>query len=298
MMECTNPGLFSAGPDWLEPGEQRRHEALWQVALERAEGEGGALRRHVGECRACARLVESFQRLNGAVAKDADLFTACPSATDLSDYRCYELPVDDREKVSEHLKACPYCRADLEWLERTSESNVVAIRRRRWTRYAVAAAAAVLLSLIPTLRHSGPWRYSDLAQIPALDHGDLVATLSQPERFRPALEDSMKADEAADYRTAEANAEAILLVAPADPSALLVKAMAEYRRGHTAAAVALMDQSERTQPMSAFRCWAALQLGLATGNRARVDRECKHLDGHPLYSARVREIREAVRKRG
>ena len=24
MMECTNPGLFSGGPDWLEPGEQRR----------------------------------------------------------------------------------------------------------------------------------------------------------------------------------------------------------------------------------------------------------------------------------
>ena len=298
MMECTNPELFSAGPDWLEAGEQRRHEALWQVARGRAEGEGGALRQHVGECRACARLVESFRRLDGAVAKEADLFVACPSAKVLSDYQCYELPVDDREKVGEHLKDCPYCRADLAWLERTSESKVVAMRRRRWTIYAAAAAAAVLLALIPTLRHSGPWRYSDLAQIPALDRGDLVATLSQPERFRMALEDSVKAYEAGDYGTAEANAEAILLVAPADPSALLVKAMAEYRRGKTAAAVALLDQSERTQPMSAFRCWAALQLGLATGNRAHVDRECKHLQGHSQYSARVREIQEAVRKRG
>jgi hypothetical protein len=298
MMECTNPGLFSAGPDWLEPGEQRRHEALWQVARGRAAGDGGALRRHVDECRACARLVESFRRLDQGVSEGADLFAACPSAKDLSDYHHYELPVEAREKVGEHLEICPYCREDLAWLGRTAESKLVEIRRRRWTTYAVAAAAVVLLALIPTLRHSGPWRYSDLAQIPAIDRGDLIATLEQPERFRLALEDALNAYDAGDYRKSEANAEAILLVAPADPSALLVKAMDEYRLGNSGAAVALMDQSERTQPMSAFRCWAALQLGLATGSRARVDRECKHLDGHPRYSARVREIQEAVRKRG
>jgi hypothetical protein len=59
-----------------------------------------------------------------------------------------------------------------------------------------------------------------------------------------------------------------------------------------------MDQSERSQPMSAFRCWAALQLGLAMGNRPRIDRECNHLEDHPQYSTRVREIREVLRKRG
>ena len=56
MMECTNPGLFSAGPDWLEPGEPRRHEALWQLARRTAESEGDELRRHVDECRSCGRL--------------------------------------------------------------------------------------------------------------------------------------------------------------------------------------------------------------------------------------------------
>jgi len=103
MMECTNPGLFSAGPDWLDAGEQRRHEALWQVARGRAEGEGGALRRHVGECRACARMVENFRRLDGALAEGATLFAACPSAKDLSDYHYYELPVEARVDVVEFL---------------------------------------------------------------------------------------------------------------------------------------------------------------------------------------------------
>ena len=51
--------------------------------------------------------------------------------------------------------------------------------------------------------------------------------------------------------------------------------MAHYRQGDLNQAAALMDASERTQPMSAFRCWSALQMGLATGNRARIDRECR-----------------------
>jgi tetratricopeptide (TPR) repeat protein len=297
MMECTNPGLFSAGPDWLEPGEQRRHEALWQVARGRAEGEGGALVQHAGECRACAELVKSFRRLDSALAERATMFAACPSAKDLSDYHYYELPVDARQKVGEHLKNCPQCREDLAWLAGTADSKVVAMPARRLAIYAIAAAALVLLALT-VQRHFSASRYSDLAQIPALDRDALIATLQEPERFRVALEDSLKAYNAGDYRTAEANVESILQVAPTDPSALLVKAMAEYRQGNTKAALALMDQSERTQPMSAYRCWAALQLGLATGRRATVERECKHLDGHPKYSARAREIQEAVRKRG
>jgi hypothetical protein len=298
MMECTNPGLFSAGPDWLERGEQRRHEALWQVARGRAEGEGGSLRRHVDECRACARLVESFGRLDGAVAEGASGFAACPSAKDLSDYHYYEMPAEAREKVAAHLKDCPYCREEVAWIARTAESKVAAVPGRRWAVYLLAAAALAVLALIPIVSHSGASRYADLARIPAMDRSDLMATLGQPERFRPILENALNAYDAGDYRASEANVEAILLVAPADPSALLVKAMAEYRQGNSKAAVALMDQSERTQPMSAFRCWAALQLGLATGNRARVDRECKHLEGHPQYSARAKEIQEAVHKRG
>jgi hypothetical protein len=222
----------------------------------------------------------------------------CPSAKDLSDYQCYEMPADNREKVDAHLKDCLYCREDLEWLARTAESKVVAISRRRWAIYSVAAAALVMLALIPALRHSGASRYADLAQVPAIDRGDLMATLTQPKRFGAVLEDSVNAYDAGDYRTSETKADAILAAVPADPSALLMKAMAEYREGNTSAAVALIDQSERTRPMSAFRCWAALQLGLAAGSRDRVERECKHLKGHTQYSARVREIQEAVRKRG
>jgi anti-sigma factor RsiW len=297
-MECTDPGLFSAGPDWLDPGEPRRHEALWQVARGRAEGEGGALRRHVEECRACARLIESFRRLDSALGEGAAVFAACPSAQDLSDYHHYEMPVDAREKVDDHLKQCPYCREDLAWIARTAESKVVSMSRRRWTIYGLIAAALALLALIPTLRRSQTSPYASLAQIPAINRIDLMATLDEPAKFRPVLEASLNAYDAGDYGTSETKADTILATYPDDPSALLVKALAESRQGNTAAADALIGKSEGIQPMSAFRCWTALQLGLAAGNRSRIDRECQHLEGHPEYAARVREIRQALRNRG
>lgn len=296
MMECTNPGLFAAGPDWLEPGEQRRQEALWQIARGRATGEGGELSRHVEECRACARVVEVFRRLDSAVREGAFVFAACPSAKELSDYRAYELRVEQREKVEQHLKECSYCREDLAWLAKTSESKVIAMPRRAIIFGAVAAAA--VLALIPVVRRSMTSPYTGLAEIPAIDRADLMKTLNQPQKFAVALEDSVNHYNAGDYATAEEKVQPILAAFPSDPSALYMKAMAEYRKGNVEAAGQLMDQSERTQPMSAFRCWSALQLGLETGNRTRIDRECKHLGGHPQYSDRVRRIREAVQQGG
>ena len=300
MMDCTKPGLFSAGPDWLEPGEQRRQEALWQFACGKAEGEGGVLRQHVEVCPGCARLVRSFRRLDGAMREGADVFAACPSAQDLADYASYDLPVEQREKVERHLKACHCCRQDLAWLASTGEPKIVAIERRRWIAYGAFAAALTLLAPLPFLRRSekpaSP--YADLVQFPDMNRNDLMATLHQPQKFRPLLEASLNAYEAGDYPLAEAKARAILDALPTDPSALFVAAMAEYRRGKPGEAEKLMDQSERSQPMSGYRCWTALQLGLATGSRARIDRECKHLDSDPDYAPGVRQIRQAVSRRG
>ena len=300
MMDCTKPWLFDAGPDWLEPGEQRRQEALWQFARGKAEGEGGVLRRHVGECPGCALLVRSFLRLDGAMRGGAEVFAACPSARDLSDYASYEAPVEQREKVEAHLKACSCCREDLAWLSSTGEKKLVAMERRRWIAYGAVAAMLALLAPLPFLRrsHKPASPYADLARIPVMNRGDLMATLHQPQKFRPLLEESLNAYDAGDYRMAEAKAQAILQALPTDPSALFVAALAEYRQGRPDEAEKLMDQSERSQPMSGYRCWATLQLALTTGSRSRIDRECKHLESDPNYAPRVQQIRQAVSRRG
>jgi tetratricopeptide (TPR) repeat protein len=230
----------------------------------------------------------------------AEVFAACPSAQDLSDYACHQAPVEQRQKVAMHLEACSRCREDLAWLSSTGEPKMVAMERRRWIAYGAVAAMLALLAPLPFLRrsHRAASPYEDLAQIPVMNRGDLMATLYQPQQFRPLLEASLNAYDAGDYSMAEAKAQAILQVLPTDPSALFVAALAEYRQGRPGEAEKLMDQSERSQPMSAYRCWAALQLGLATGSRDRIDRECRHLDSHPDYAQRVQQIRQAVSRRG
>jgi uncharacterized membrane-anchored protein len=177
---------------------------------------------------------------------------------------------------------------------------MVAMERRRWIAYGAVAAMLALLAPLPFLRrsHQPASPYEDLAHIPVMNRNDLMATLHQPQKFRPLLDASLNAYDAGDYPMAEAKARTILDELPTDPSALFVAAMAEYRQGRPGEAEKLMDQSERSQPMSGYRCWAALQLGLATGSRARIDRECRHLDSDPNYAPLVQHIQQAVQRRG
>ena len=292
-MECTNPGLFAAGPDWLEAGEQRRQEALWQIARGQAAGEGGALSRHVQECRACWETVESFRRLDRAAREGASVFAACPSAQELSDYRAWELRVEQREKVDEHLKKCSYCREDLEWMAET-DIKVVAMPSRRKFFIVAAGLAASVAAFIIQRRLPPVSPYLSLFETPAMDARELVRTLNQPEKFAGTLQDAIYSYQAGDFPGTEQKLQPILASFPSDPSALYVKAMAQYRQNNQEEAARIMDESERTDPMSALRCWGALQMGLVTANRERIDRECKHLSGHPQYAARVRRIQEKL----
>jgi Tfp pilus assembly protein PilF len=134
--------------------------------------------------------------------------------------------------------------------------------------------------------------------MPAINEKDLLATLERPGEFRQTFEDSLSAYNAGDFAAAEEKLKPILAAYPSNPSVLFVEAMAEYRKGNLTQAADLMGRSESTQPMSAFRCWANLQMGLITGSRARIDRECRHLAGHPEYKDEVRRISETVAQRG
>jgi hypothetical protein len=40
-----------------------------------------------------------------------------------------------------------------------------------------------------------------------------------------------------------------------------------------------------------------LQLALTTGDAARIERECRHLDRHTAYGSRLRAILDSVRRR-
>jgi len=304
MMECRDQEIYRVTPEWLATGlestEEVRHEMLWRYTDGKAGTDEPRLRAHLADCRECARLAQSFTRLASALhRRTPQTLAVCPSAADLAGYHYGSLAGAESARIQDHVAACPACREELDWLARTAESNVVEIPRSRWTAYAIAAAAVVILAILPVVLQRGPTSptFADLADVPALDRKELMDCFSQKARFMPVLESSFSAYERGGYAEAESKARQILAAAPADPSALFMVGMARYRQGDLAQAHKLMQQSERTRPLTDYRCWTALQFALLTGDRAGIDRECQHVDGDPRYQARARKILETVRKR-
>ncbi len=299
-MDCKNPGFYDVTPErrqaGLETAEQVRHEVLWEH-VRKADSPQGLLA-HLAECRHCSELKDSFERLNEALArKDAHVLAVCPPPETLSAYQAGELAGVEREKLARHLEACAPCREDLDWLNRTTPSNVVEMPRRRWALVAAAAAALVVIGVAPKLVHhfSAP-AFADLATTPELDKEDLRATLTQKETFLPLLEASFTSYDAGDFRGAESKAREILAGAPSEPSGLLMAGLAAYRRGDLTEAARLVTAAEHVKK-SEYRCWTALQFALLSGERVGVDRECRHLDGHIKYRDRAREILRTVKQR-
>jgi hypothetical protein len=305
MMRCSNEAMFVPTDAWRRLGivstEEVRQELLWRIAAGEEQA-GGALLEHTAECRACALLLKSFERIVSASRRgDPATFSACPGAAELARFFYSDLSEAERARVAAHLDVCSACREDKAWLRHTaSGADIVEIPRRRWPLVVAAVAAAAIFAIVPVFREgpapsASPYAY--LAQMPALDYDELSKTLTDPERGRPLLKTAIGFYEAGDFKSAEAGAQSILLSSPEDPSAEFVVALSRYGLGDIAGAERSIYASERTKPMTHYRCWSALQMALVAGNRERVERECKHLEKDPAYAERVQKIREAVARR-
>jgi hypothetical protein len=281
-VRCTHPGLFAS-------------DRLWDVA--RTTEPDPELVEHLRGCRYCSELLESFQRLNAAFSMPGKTTLAvCPGASTLAAYHYGDVDADRVMNLERHLEACPLCREEMDWLKKTAAPKVTEMPRRLLA-YALVAAAVLLIALIPVLRRTGPpsSRYADLAQMPDLDTTDLLRAARPADR--EPLQRAMAAYQSHDYRTAERTARDVLASAD-DPAAQFVLSMALYREGKPADAYDAMRVSERMAPMTAYRCWATLQLALLRGDCAQIERECSHVAGHPQYADRERKIQNIIRQRG
>ncbi|MEO7652665.1 MAG: zf-HC2 domain-containing protein [Bryobacteraceae bacterium] len=301
MMQCSNPALFTVSDDWERMGiattEQVRQELLWRLAS--ATGTAKEIEAHAPECRECKALLASFLRLTAAAREgEARTFAACPGAAAVAAFQYGELGEPERARIEAHVKACTACGEEAAWIARTAaERNVVEMPRPRWPIFAAVAAAVALLAFLPIWRQPSPASpFAGLAQMPALDRAELNATLSHPERSRALLDSAITAFEAREYRAAEASAHTILVASPDDASALFIVALARLQEGDMISSENAMYASERAPPITHYRCWAALQLALLTGNRARIEMECRHLDGDPAYADRTSKIRSALER--
>jgi hypothetical protein len=299
---CTEPGIYEVDAYWKSQGvtdeEQVRHEVLWQAAGRRE------VPIHTGKCRYCAELLESFQRMHSVIgAADAEpkvsvSFAVCPDAATFSRYYYGE----KNPALAEHLKSCPACREDLAFFARSQQPRERTLPVNRRLVWLAVAAAAVVFTLIPW-----PWmkkpekpahvfqqssQYASLAQVPPIDRDKLMA--ESPADHHTRIDTVLASYNKGDYKQAEQFAD-IIVRAVDDPSAGYLLAMAQYKQGKLKEALESMRTAEAIQPLTAYRCWAALQFALMLGDKETIQRELNHVSGHSEYHDRCEQIRHQLK---
>lgn len=294
---CTEPGIYEADAYWKSQGltdpDQVRGEVLW-VAAGRRE-----VPIHTGKCPFCAEMFESFQRMHGIVDSTESVNVAvCPSAEVFSSYYYGE----KNPALAEHLKSCSACREDLAYFARSQQPRERAVPVSRRLVWLAVAAAAVIFTLIPW-----PWmkrpakpahnfqqssEYASLAQAPPIDPAELMA--ESPADHHTRIQKVLDIYNQGDYKTAEQFAD-IIVRAVDDPSAGYLMAMAQYKQGKTREALESMRTSEATQPLTAYRCWGALQFALMLGDKETIRREMAHVHQHPDYQDRCRLLESRIK---
>lgn len=313
VVKCSDPDRFQPSPYWasqgLEAEEEVRWEMLWQAATSENDIAKQALE-HAEGCDYCGDILDRFKGISDAMKPDGPVDLAiCPSAAELFDYAHGSLSTEVQGKIASHLQRCSPCAKELKWLinsEKWSNRPVLMTpRAKQITGLAIAASliiGGVIFATVatrsgytPIVDHVYSTKYRDLAKLPPLDRADLIKTA--PPSHWTALERAMSALELGDYDRGLGLA-ARLVNQQDEPAAEYVLGRALYLKHMVGAANEAILKSERMQPMSGYRCWSALQMGLILGEKDVIERECKHLAGHKEYADAVAQIREEVRKRG
>jgi hypothetical protein len=313
VVNCSEPERFQPAGYWasqgLETEEQVRWEMLWQAATSETDVARQTLK-HADGCDYCGDIVDRFRHVAYAMKPGRPVELAiCPSAAELFDFSRNQLPAGTSSKIDAHAKKCESCSGELRWLARAERQFTrPVIMTKRATMVTMLALAATLLigavifravkghtTFEPIQDKEYSTKYRDLARLPLLDRPDLMK--AAPSSHWSALDKAMSALELGDSRRAVGLA-ARVVNNQDEPAAEYVLGRALYREHMISSANEALLKSERMNPMSSYRCWSALQMGLILGDKDTILRECKHLQNDPQYAAAVQKILTEVQRRG
>jgi hypothetical protein len=313
VVKCSEPDRFQPVGYWasqgLETEDEVRLEMLWQAATSDTDLAKQA-REHAEGCDYCGDVLDRFVRVSYAMKPGQKIDLAiCPSSADLFDFLHKTLSPEITQKIGAHIQKCGVCAKELKWLEKSEERSkkplLMTPRAKMITLLAMAAGVVIgAVSLVTVKSHTEftpiqdvtySAKYRNLARLPLLDRTDLAQ--AAPPAHWQTLDKAMSALELGDTRRAVGLA-AKLINDKDEPAAEYVLGRALYRERMVSASKDALLKSEAMTPMSAYRCWTALQIGLILGDKAIVLRECDHLKNHPQYAEGAKKILEEVNRRG
>jgi hypothetical protein len=313
VVKCSEPERFNPAGYWASQGLATEDEVRWELLWQAATSENDIarqVREHAEGCDYCGDVLDRYHRVADAMKPGRPVDMAiCPSAADLVDFHRQEVPPELRNKIAAHVQKCKICSGELHWIakaEKKADRPVIMTPRARMiTGLAIAAVLVIGVLTFVTAKNRVEFtpiqdtvyssKYRDLARLPPLDRQDL--TSAAPASHWPRLDKAMSALELGDTRRAIGIAAAIINTQD-EPAAQYVLGRALFRERMSSAAKEALFKSEQMSPMSAYRCWTALQIALVFGDKPAILRECDHLAKDAQYGDDVRRILEEVNKRG
>jgi len=313
VVKCSEPERFQPAGYWASQGldteDQVRWELLWQAATAETDI-AKQVREHAEGCDYCGDVLDRYYRVVHAMKPQNVVDLAiCPCAPDLIDYVHQRLPASLNAKIAAHVQKCRICAKELKWIASTDKSSlrpvIMTPRARLITGLAIAAGLVIAAVSVFAVKNRVEYRpiedkvysakYRDLARLPPLDRQDLIN--AAPSSHWSSLDKAMSALELGDSRRA-VGLTAKLISNKDEPGAEYVLGRALFRERMVSASQEALLKAEAMRPMSAYRCWTALQIALILANKPVIMRECDHLANHPEYREQVQKIREEVKRRG
>jgi hypothetical protein len=313
VVRCSEPERFQPVGYWASQGLQTEDEVRWEMLWQAATSENDVARQvrlHAEGCDYCGDVLDCFKHVQYVMKPGRPMTVAiCPSAADLVDFQHHNVAPEIAERISAHVQKCENCARELKWMEKADRNSTRVLfmtpRAKLISLLAVAAVLVIAAAASMTVKKRNTYtpiedtvysaKYRDLARLPLLDRSDLVS--AAPPSHWQSLDKAMSALELGDTRRAVGLA-ARMINNKDEPAAEYVLGRALYRERMVSAAKDALVKAEQMSPMSAFRCWTALQMGLILGEKDLVLRECNHLEKSPVYGEQVAKILEEVKKRG
>jgi tetratricopeptide (TPR) repeat protein len=257
------------------------------------------LKIHLDKCACCTQFLGELEKIGEfKSATDPVPYAACPSSEDMDIFLFDHgaLLLQKAEAIAAHVKECPLCKEEVDWLQNLERGKVIEYRDANAARTSirkdvlsqVAAIAAVFFFLLSAFFW---WQNSrsnlPVAQLKALAHlkepneinfANLAQTASPLDSENERLyNEGVQFFKDGNFRDAGARFEDVLIKKPDHSASLFLLGYCYYKLDQMEKAFALCNRAESMHPHSLERCMSLVNMALITGHYDRAIEEINSL---------------------